>query len=44
MNAPAAVYSTLSNAEMPAKSHASDGQQVTIDQAAYTKYRAHRMR
>jgi oligoendopeptidase F len=41
MNAPAAVYSTLSNAEMPwPKVTLSDGQQVTIDQAAYTKYRA----
>jgi oligoendopeptidase F len=40
-NAPAAVYSTLSNAEMPwPKVTLSDGQQVTIDQAAYTKYRA----
>lgn len=40
-NAPSAVYSTLSNAEMPwPKVTLSDGQQVTIDQAAYTKYRA----
>ncbi|WP_374519334.1 oligoendopeptidase F [Undibacterium squillarum] len=37
----AATYSTLSNADMPwPKIKLADGQEVTIDQAAYTKYRA----
>ena len=36
-----AVYSTLSNADMPwPKVKLSDGTEVTIDQSAYTKYRA----
>jgi oligoendopeptidase F len=36
----AATYSTLSNADMPwPKIKLADGQEVTIDQAAYTKYR-----
>ena len=36
-----AVYATLSNADMPwPKVTLSDGTEVTIDQAAYTKYRA----
>lgn len=36
-----ATYSTLSNADMPwPKIKLSDGKEVTIDQAAYTKYRA----
>jgi oligoendopeptidase F len=36
-----AVYSTLSNADMPwPKVKLSDGSEVTIDQSAYTKYRA----
>jgi oligoendopeptidase F len=39
--AASAVYSTLSNADMPwPKVKLSDGTEVTIDQAAYTKYRA----
>ena len=36
-----AVYSTLSNADMPwSKVKLSDGSEVTVDQSAYTKYRA----
>lgn len=36
-----AVYSTLSNADMPwPKVKLSDGSEVTVDQSAYTKYRA----
>lgn len=36
-----AMYSTLSNADMPwPKIRLSDGEEVVIDQAAYTKYRA----
>jgi oligoendopeptidase F len=36
-----AVYSTLSNADMPwPKITLSDGQEITLDQAAYTKYRS----
>lgn len=36
-----AVYSTLSDADMPwPRIKLSDGKEVTIDQAAYTKYRA----
>ena len=40
-SAASAVYSTLSNADMPwPKVKLSDGSEVTIDQSAYTKYRA----
>lgn len=40
-NAAQSTYSTLSNADMPwPKLKLSDGQEATIDQAAYTKYRA----
>lgn len=40
-NAASAVYTTLSNSDMPwPKVKLSDGQEVTIDQAAYTKYRS----
>ncbi|MFZ6707728.1 oligoendopeptidase F [Undibacterium sp. TC9W] len=40
-NTASAVYSTLSNAEMPwPKVKLSTGEEVRIDQAAYTKYRA----
>ncbi len=39
--AASAVYSTLSNADMPwPKVKLSDGSEVTVDQSAYTKYRA----
>ena len=39
--AASAVYSTLSNADMPwPKVKLSDGTEVTIDQSSYTKYRA----
>ncbi|CAN5780409.1 oligoendopeptidase F [soil metagenome] len=40
-NTASAVYSTLSNSDMPwPKVKLSDGREVTIDQAAYTKYRS----
>ena len=40
-NAAGAVYSTLSSADMPwPKVKLSNGEEVVIDQAAYTKYRA----
>ncbi len=40
-NTSGAVYSTLSNSDMPwPKVKLSDGQEVTIDQSAYTKYRS----
>ncbi|QJQ04595.1 oligoendopeptidase F [Undibacterium piscinae] len=40
-NTASAVYSTLSNSDMPwPKVKLSDGQEVVIDQSAYTKYRS----
>lgn len=40
-NTASAVYSTLANAEMPwPRIKLSDGKEVVIDQAAYTKYRS----
>ncbi len=40
-NTASAVYSTLANSDMPwPKVKLSDGQEVTIDQSAYTKYRS----
>lgn len=40
-DAAASVYTTFANADMPwPKVRLSDGSEVTIDQAAYTKYRA----
>ncbi|MBC3864204.1 oligoendopeptidase F [Undibacterium jejuense] len=40
-NAASAVYATLSNADMPwPKLKLSNGEEVVIDQSAYTKYRA----